>query len=476
MKKKACDGNNSDKGGGDDLKQKERHLVSWSKEEDDILRKQIGIHGTNNWAIIASKFEKKTTRQCRRRWFTYLNSDFKKGGWTPEEDIILCEAQKIFGNRWTEIAKVVSGRTDNAVKNRFSILCKRKAKHEASSNENNAAEVNANNKRTMFDNREDTEGILETSMHPMKLRRKHIAAATEDCNLVGLVGDSRTVDQKRRPPFVVLVQNCDNTNTSTAQIHASSKKALIDASSGIRVEGTTFKKDDPKIVALMQQAELLNSLASEVNIEKTDQSFKSAWKAVQDFLNHTKESDKLRFHISDMEFQLENFKILVEDIRSCRDDNQRFWSQADVYQGSPDSSEYGTMSSIPSHINEKTKMAEDLCKVEPRPSRPIHPNNLVDDRNIEEYDAAAHQDIIPSSSKLNDDVRGVCPLSNSEFSSPLQVTPLFRSMAEGILSPQFSESEKHFLLKTLGMEPTTPNPTARTSQSPPCKRALLHCL
>ncbi|KAL0372444.1 UNVERIFIED_CONTAM: Transcription factor [Sesamum calycinum] len=96
--------------------------------EDDILREQIRLHGTENWAIIASKFKDKTTRQCRRRWFTYLNSDFKRGGWSPEEDMLLCEAQKIFGNRWTEIAKVVSGRTDNAVKNRFTTLCKKRAK------------------------------------------------------------------------------------------------------------------------------------------------------------------------------------------------------------------------------------------------------------------------------------------------------------------------------------------------------------
>ncbi|KAI3708107.1 hypothetical protein L2E82_37172 [Cichorium intybus] len=31
--------------------------------DDDILREQIGLHGTNNWAIIASKCESKTTRK-----------------------------------------------------------------------------------------------------------------------------------------------------------------------------------------------------------------------------------------------------------------------------------------------------------------------------------------------------------------------------------------------------------------------------
>ncbi|KAJ9558207.1 hypothetical protein OSB04_012821 [Centaurea solstitialis] len=44
-------------------------------------------------------------------------------------------------------------------------------------------------------------------------------------------------------------------------------------------EGTFLKKDDPKIIVLMQQ-ELLSSLAFEVHI-KTDQSFEDAWKATR---------------------------------------------------------------------------------------------------------------------------------------------------------------------------------------------------
>ncbi|GAB2279677.1 Transcription factor myb88 [Dionaea muscipula] len=109
-------------------KQKERRIVTWTQEEDDLRGEQISTHGdssTQNWSLIASNLNDKTTRQCRRRWYTCLNTDFKKGGWSPEEDTLLCEAQKLYGNRWTEIAKVVSGRTDNAVKNRFSTLSKK---------------------------------------------------------------------------------------------------------------------------------------------------------------------------------------------------------------------------------------------------------------------------------------------------------------------------------------------------------------
>lgn len=50
------------------------------------------------------------------------------------------------------------------------------------------------------------------------------------------------------------------------------------AASGDMVQGTYLKKDDPKIIALMQQAELLSSLALKVNRDNLDQSLENAWK------------------------------------------------------------------------------------------------------------------------------------------------------------------------------------------------------
>nr|XP_043624145.1 transcription factor MYB124 [Erigeron canadensis] len=457
MKNKPCDSttinnknnkNNNGDASGEGQKQKERHIVSWSQEEDDILREQIGIHGTDNWAIVASKFKDKTTRQCRRRWFTYLNSDFKKGGWSQEEDMLLCEAQKIFGNRWTEIAKVVSGRTDNAVKNRFSTLCKKRAKNEAMAKENHTSYITTNNKRTRFHIEQDSDRVLETSMPPSKMRRKHISDSAEE-----LTGTFRTIDQQLRPPFAVLLHNCHNVNTVATQLPSKSE----DASKN----GTFLKKDDPKIIALLQQAELLSSLALKVNMEKTDESYENACKAVQDFLKQTKENDVLGFNISDMDFQLENIKDRLQDIRNCDEGSQQSWRQPDLYQGSPDSSEYSTGS---------TALSQVIEKMEPLP------DNIVDGKNMMIPDSPTNQDILPSCDEFHLDIGSICALPNSEFNSPLQVTPLFRSMAAGIPSPQFSESERNFLLKTLGMETTPQKPGTRTSQPPPCKRALLHCL
>lgn len=53
---------------------------------------------------------------------------------------------------------------------------------------------------------------------------------------------------------------------------------LLFAAESNKYEGSFLSKDDPKINALMQQAELLSSLALKVNAENTEQSLESAWK------------------------------------------------------------------------------------------------------------------------------------------------------------------------------------------------------
>ena len=97
--------------------------MAWTEEEDEQLRKLVAEFGPKKWVFVASKMENKGGKQCRRRWQNYLNCDNnKQGGWSPEEDEVLMREHKIVGNKWTEIAKAVGGRTDNAVKNRYAAL------------------------------------------------------------------------------------------------------------------------------------------------------------------------------------------------------------------------------------------------------------------------------------------------------------------------------------------------------------------
>ncbi|CAN8293550.1 unnamed protein product [Cochlearia groenlandica] len=430
-KKKNINSNEDSK----EKKKKERHIVTWTPQEDVILRDHITLHGTENWTIIASNFKDKSTRQCRRRWYTYLNSDFKRGGWSPEEDMLLCEAQRVFGNRWTEIAKVVSGRTDNAVKNRFTTLCKKRAKHEAM-----AKETNSNKKRMLILNSICTPQKAENETHvAKKMRRSHILDHTEISNYGK---DESYVNQLTRSPFSVLARDAICIDNLEEQNQTSNVKE----SDG---EGVFMKKDDPKVSALMEQAELLSSLAQKVGADNTEQSMENAWKVLQDFLNKGKENDLFRYGIPDIDFQIEEFKDLVEELRSSYEDNQPSWRQPDLHD-SPASSEYSSGSTI----------VLDQSGDRTQPS--------LSDTQTERKQYACDM-----SKTAEENV----PISGEEkFSSPVQVMPLFRSLADGIPSPQFSESERSFLLRTLGIESSSPCPSANPSKPPPCKRVLLHSL
>jgi len=61
-------------------------------------------------------------------------------------------------------------RTDNAVKNRFSTLCKKRAKYEALAKENSTSYINSNNKRTFLQHRCDTDVASESAVAIKKMR------------------------------------------------------------------------------------------------------------------------------------------------------------------------------------------------------------------------------------------------------------------------------------------------------------------
>ncbi|KAB1218406.1 Transcription factor MYB86 [Morella rubra] len=65
-------------------------------------------------------------KSCRQRWINYLRPDIKRGSFSPEEAALIIELHSILGNRWTQIAKHLPGRTDNEVKNFWNSSIKKK--------------------------------------------------------------------------------------------------------------------------------------------------------------------------------------------------------------------------------------------------------------------------------------------------------------------------------------------------------------
>lgn len=82
----------------------------WRNTEDEILKAAVMKYGKNQWARIASLLHRKSAKQCKARWYEWLDPSIKKTEWSREEEEKLLHLAKLMPTQWRTIAPIV-GRT-----------------------------------------------------------------------------------------------------------------------------------------------------------------------------------------------------------------------------------------------------------------------------------------------------------------------------------------------------------------------------
>lgn len=166
----------------------------WSKEEDLKLVELISRFGPKNWSKIADLMKTRIGKQCRERWHNHLHPNIKKTPFTPEEDILVIKLHNKYGNRWSEIAKFLPGRTDNAIKNHWNSALQKRMKKRSFSVEtpvclrNDRCCCSQCTKRKMY--RRRSEGVCE----PM-FNRRILPVHDERCKCRDCVADKKFIQR-----------------------------------------------------------------------------------------------------------------------------------------------------------------------------------------------------------------------------------------------------------------------------------------
>ncbi|KAK1684325.1 hypothetical protein QYE76_045173 [Lolium multiflorum] len=99
----------------------------WSPEEDQKLRDYIIRFGHSCWSTVPVKAGlQRNGKSCRLRWINYLRPGLKHGMFSGEEEDTVMRLHATLGNKWSQIAQHLPGRTDNEVKNYWNSYLKKR--------------------------------------------------------------------------------------------------------------------------------------------------------------------------------------------------------------------------------------------------------------------------------------------------------------------------------------------------------------
>ncbi|XP_021903740.1 transcription factor MYB83 [Carica papaya] len=127
----------------------------WSPEEDEKLVNYMLRNGQGCWSDIAKNAGLlRCGKSCRLRWINYLRPDLKRGAFSRQEEDLIIHLHSLLGNRWSQIAARLPGRTDNEIKNFWNSTLKKRLKNNSNNSTTFSSSPN-NSITTDHDNSSD---------------------------------------------------------------------------------------------------------------------------------------------------------------------------------------------------------------------------------------------------------------------------------------------------------------------------------
>ncbi|CAK8575858.1 unnamed protein product [Lathyrus sativus] len=113
----------------------------WSPEEDEKLMNYMLNSGQGCWSDVARNAGlQRCGKSCRLRWINYLRPDLKRGAFSQQEEELIIHLHSLLGNRWSQIAARLPGRTDNEIKNFWNSTIKKRLKNMSSNTSPNPSD------------------------------------------------------------------------------------------------------------------------------------------------------------------------------------------------------------------------------------------------------------------------------------------------------------------------------------------------
>ncbi|XP_059651841.1 transcription factor MYB83-like [Cornus florida] len=161
----------------------------WSPEEDEKLMNYMLRNGHGCWSDIARNAGlQRCGKSCRLRWINYLRPDLKRGAFSPQEEELIIHLHSILGNRWSQIAARLPGRTDNEIKNFWNSTIKKRLRSINSNATTSTPSQNKGSDHLLEGTRDVMQGIMSMHEHDIMTMCMDSSSSSSSSSMHGLVG------------------------------------------------------------------------------------------------------------------------------------------------------------------------------------------------------------------------------------------------------------------------------------------------